>query len=227
MKKLSTGLAGLLAIAAMNASAAVYTTSGELTGYSVDAAVPTTVVWDPDPLSFTGNWDIDLDTGVFSGDMYFGDYVTTATTSLGGAAVSAFGINQHVSGVGTWDAGSNTFSFVVPTAGSNEGGASIGTESAPSTCVPSGTFGGTACDGALGTSPDWEGLSISLVFSEDLMGFTGTVQSVSVSGEGIAANTTVQDYGIVGEVPLPAAAWLFGSGLLGLAGMARRRRQQA
>jgi hypothetical protein len=32
---------------------------------------------------------------------------------------------------------------------------------------------------------------------------------------------------IVGAVPAPAAAWLFGSGLLGLAGMARRKQQGA
>ncbi len=34
-----------------------------------------------------------------------------------------------------------------------------------------------------------------------------------------ATNTTVS------AVPVPAAAWLFGSGLLGLVGVARRRRQ--
>ena len=39
------------------------------------------------------------------------------------------------------------------------------------------------------------------------------------------AGTVVQvDVSIVQAVPVPAAVWLFGSGLLGLAGIARRRR---
>ncbi|HHJ16538.1 MAG TPA: VPLPA-CTERM sorting domain-containing protein, partial [Gammaproteobacteria bacterium] len=32
--------------------------------------------------------------------------------------------------------------------------------------------------------------------------------------------------GTVGAVPVPAAAWLFGSGVVGLAGVARRRRNK-
>lgn len=63
-------------------------------------------------------------------------------------------------------------------------------------------------------------LSISLGASAN---FTGTYTS--------AAGATPVNYAIsavvptaVSEVPVPAAAWLFGSGLLGLAGTARRRR---
>ena len=38
------------------------------------------------------------------------------------------------------------------------------------------------------------------------------------------ANATYADFTLVSQVPVPAAVWLFGSGLLGLVGMARRKR---
>ena len=38
--------------------------------------------------------------------------------------------------------------------------------------------------------------------------------------------TTLDDFPISGSIPVPAAAWLMGSGLLGLVGVARRRRLQ-
>ena len=51
-------------------------------------------------------------------------------------------------------------------------------------------------------------------------GATGTVVG-STTSNGITALST---YNIaVAEVPVPAAAWLFGSALLGLTGIARRR----
>lgn len=48
------------------------------------------------------------------------------------------------------------------------------------------------------------------------------------AGTGITNPTYVDaTITVVNEVPLPAAAWLFGSGLLGLVGIARRRSAQA
>ncbi|MEN8106895.1 MAG: VPLPA-CTERM sorting domain-containing protein, partial [Pseudomonadota bacterium] len=37
------------------------------------------------------------------------------------------------------------------------------------------------------------------------------------------ATTTVSDFSAPGIIPIPAAVWLFGSGLIGLVGMARRK----
>ncbi len=49
---------------------------------------------------------------------------------------------------------------------------------------------------------------------------------VSFFGEA-GASTSYGMYGIeISQVPLPAAAWLFGSGLIGLAAVARRKTQQ-
>jgi hypothetical protein len=64
------------------------------------------------------------------------------------------------------------------------------------------------------------------------------IKSVSISGSGITGIDELQQVrvdpatlpgggggGQGNEVPIPAAAWLFGSGLLGLAGVSRKRRQ--
>jgi hypothetical protein len=44
---------------------------------------------------------------------------------------------------------------------------------------------------------------------------------------GTGANVIEVDVQVVPAVPVPAAAWLFGSGLLGLVGVARRKKTQA
>lgn len=48
-----------------------------------------------------------------------------------------------------------------------------------------------------------------------------------IAGRTIAGNATVSLNGTATLVPVPAALWLLGSGLLGLAGVARRRRALA
>ena len=58
--------------------------------------------------------------------------------------------------------------------------------------------------------------------------FTGNQLSINV--EGLSFNTStfarinLDSVGGPGEVPLPAAVWLFGSGLIGLIGFARRKK---
>jgi hypothetical protein len=54
--------------------------------------------------------------------------------------------------------------------------------------------------------------------------FTASWSALVVGGpfNGVTGNWTIT--GVVSAVPVPAAAWLFGSGLLGLVGVARRRR---
>jgi hypothetical protein len=54
-------------------------------------------------------------------------------------------------------------------------------------------------------------------------GGTGKVQSYILGTATLGANGTLQITGNQASVPLPAAVWLFGSGLLGLFGVARRR----
>ena len=45
------------------------------------------------------------------------------------------------------------------------------------------------------------------------------------SGINIGSNTTVGGYYLISAVPVPAALWLFSSGLLGLIGVSRHRKQ--
>jgi hypothetical protein len=72
----------------------------------------------------------------------------------------------------------------------------------------------------------WDAATLTVHLGSDLATILDvtlvTQEKGSVAGStgGIASNT----YTITPAVPVPAAAWLFGSGLLGLAGTARRRR---
>jgi hypothetical protein len=69
---------------------------------------------------------------------------------------------------------------------------------------------------------------LTLTFSPDFNSFTGTAVGADVGGPITLGNTgnTWYSYSFSGTaaVPVPAAAWLFGSSLLGLAGAMRRRR---
>lgn len=60
-------------------------------------------------------------------------------------------------------------------------------------------------------------------FSQYSVGGAPLVTSFSVAARGSVTSFRISDI-TVNTVPVPAAAWLMGSGLLGLAGVARRRR---
>lgn len=219
-------LASAVLAGQVHAASVVYNTEGQITNTNIDASGTNNIVYDPTPLTFSGQWEIDFDTGEFAGNMFFGDYSaeTTSTVFLIGTLVSTtsfFGVGQNIGGVGDWDEGSLTFSFHIPTGAANSGIASDSYRSADPTCTGSST----SCNAALAANPDWSGLTVSLVFDDSsLSSFSGSVIGVSRSGSGLTANTTTITHSIVGaEIPLPAAAWLFGTGLIGLAGVARRR----
>ncbi len=80
--------------------------------------------------------------------------------------------------------------------------------------IASGTFPG----GAAGGGP------VNVSFMADLTSNTTytvyTLFSFGINGTGVTANATTS----VSAIPLPAAAWLFSTGLIGLAGMARRKK---
>jgi hypothetical protein len=215
------------------------------------AAGSTTKVWYVNTASGTGsnktapaiqlnvasNWAFDfsnLAAVTFTGDIVYGTYATQ--TSVTGLATvdGRYTINNALQsfnsslGTTTWNAGTNTLTFTKAASGTN-GGASVGTNSG-GTCVNGATSAlSTVCGNATAATPSWEGLTFSFVFSADKSTFAGALTGTDKSGSGLTANTTTINWQVSGAVPaptvpVPAAAWLFGSGLLGLAGTARRRR---
>lgn len=237
MKKTNMLAAAVITAAMASQASAIgvgtFDASGVKTGQNVQSSGTVTLVHTPVDHPFSGQWNfVDNGNGTadFSGNLYFGDFDTYTKVSvafLGSmtGTVKAYGAEHTIGGTGTWD-GTN-FSFTVPTGGPNSGAASSYTSSAPSTCTGSGSIAGnTVCGTAGNTTPEYEGLVLSLVFSGDLSSFTGTLRTIEKSGSGLTANTTTFDYAVngVAAVPVPAAAWLFGSGLIGLSAVARRRR---
>ena len=73
------------------------------------------------------------------------------------------------------------------------------------------------CDGA-GTCSDSSNYTIDGAYHVGGAGFTSVAYTVHLEGH-VGSGTSV--------IPVPAAAWLFGSGLLGLVGVARRRKNKA
>lgn len=73
--------------------------------------------------------------------------------------------------------------------------------------------------------PNWERLYLTLTFAENMVDFTGQVTTVDIGGAvtGGQSGNQWQQLSFSGQVPVPAAAWLFGSALVGLAGVARRK----
>ncbi len=247
MKKLTAIAAVFAASAALSgqayaigASAGVFNVQGNSTGASVSASGTVNLTYIPlhdEDFDFSGQWSfVDQGGGAvdFNGNMAFEDYQTFTTVSVTffgsmNGTVTVLGSEQtigtDVSGPqGSWDPDTLTFTFHVPNAGGNTSGASNYTE-VESSCTGSGSvLGNTVCGTRGNTTPEWEGLTISLVFASDLKSFTGTITAVEASGSGLTANVTTLTYSVSGtEIPIPAAAWLFGTGLVGLAGVARRR----
>lgn len=97
-----------------------------------------------------------------------------------------------------------------------------------------GTFSGSFTATGIGASfvtlasAPWDLATLNVHVASDL----ATILSITLvtserTAQGIATTTYTLSQSAAPEVPLPAAAWLFGSGLLGLAGAARRRRNAA
>jgi len=220
----STGTAGSINVSATAATSVFYTSP---TNGSANTNYPAITP------AISGAWDFDftdLNNVAFSGNVYQGDYETqtnvTGFITIDGHQSFA-NSNQALAGVGSYNEGSNTFSFAIPTGGANSSGGSDNTRDSASCQNGSTSFFGNVCGTWNGTTGDWEGLVISLVFSEDRTTFSGFVQGIERSGSGLTANTTTLDFAVngVSEVPVPAAVWLFGSAMMSLAGVARRRKR--
>jgi hypothetical protein len=185
-------------------------------------------------LTVASNWTFDFTNPAavsFTGTVVYGDYKTqTQVPSIGIDGRQTFtNVVQTVSGVGSYNEATNTFTFTKALDARNAGGASVQTQTS-STCANGKTsILGKVCDSFATASKAWEGLQLTFVFSEDRLNFAGALKATDTSGASLSINTTTINWQISGstpapEVPVPAAAWLFGSALLGLAGTARRRK---
>lgn len=223
----------------------VYTTSATSNGISVSAGATTNVYYVNNSLSsasntsspaytlvVNGNWCIDTSSGAFEGNINYGSYKTQ--TNVTGFPVidgrQTFGsVNQHFVGIGTWNnLPQPTLSFYYLNSSVNGGGASTQSESSSSCLNGKTSFFGKVCSAFSTATKDWEGLEFFFEFNDSTKySFNGWLKGTDTSGSGLASNVTEIDWNIIGvdppAIPVPASAWLFGSGLIGLAGAARRR----
>lgn len=233
----------------------VYTTTATSNGISVAASATTKVYYvdnalgtasnktnptppppNPYTLVVSGDWCIDTTTGAFTGNIAYGDYKTQTNVSFPAidGRQTFVGVNQAFSGTATWGtngSGDPTLSYSYLNTTVNGGGGSVQTQTS-SSCANGATSAlGKVCTSFSAASKNWEGLSFLFTFDSIKYAFTGTLTGTDTSGSGLSANTTTINWNIAGQdppaVPVPAAAWLFGSALIGLAGASRRRSRTA
>lgn len=156
------------------------------------------VIYTPTAPSFGGALEIDAAGVLSAGSFQFEPYSDYAS---GGTYVVPAETLAYGSSTGSWNGNVLTFSGIA-TVDHMPGGSCTGT------CFP-------APDGATGT------LSLVLTFS-DAGHFTGIGNTFYTSSYG-GYGTTLTFSGTA--VPVPAAAWLFGSALFGLAGSKLRGRK--
>lgn len=222
----------------------VYTTTANSNGISVAASSSTNVYYVANslgtasnktdaatPLAVTGDWCIDQTTGAFTGNILYGNYKTQTVVSFPAidGRQTFSNVNQAFSGTGTWSTvgGNPTLTYNYLNTTVNGGGGSVQTESS-SSCANGATSAlGKVCTSFSAASKSWEGLKFTFTFDSIKYAFTGTLTGTDTSGSGLTRNTTTINWNIAGQdppaVPVPAAAWFFGSSLIGLAGAARRR----
>jgi hypothetical protein len=206
IKTLNAVLAASLLTGATLAQAASYEITGTLDSFSTNPAI-ISAIFNPTAPAFTGTWD-----------------VTTSALS-GGASFSAYAVEWSVFGSPT---GTTTYTSDNYSLASTTSTYDAGTRTLTVTGTVSNTSASYTCSGAAffcgDTLPAYD-LSLTLTFTDDtLKAFSGSLAATNDDGEGSQYSYAWSFNGQTPEVPVPAAFWLFGSGLAGLAGFARSRK---
>ena len=213
----------LLAVSVLTAAGAASAAVLPLQATLVSQTPPTGTQSISGDNTFYGEIDVDMTTGLLTGLSITSNGSYVSTSSLGPALTFAAGstwsavTNGGVAVTSLDPAGSGwvaTYTWGELTQDSNEAGTFSG--AAP-------TFNGHSfCTIAQAGSPGWD----HAVLTVNLDAMLQVVDATLVTTEVGAFGNAVTNYS-VSAVPLPAAAWLFGSGLIGLAGVVRRRRAAA
>lgn len=202
-----------------SAQAATYAISGALTGIDVDTGPWPFDNYDvsltPSSASFSGVWDIDPNAGTLSGNTDFAPYQVSIYIKTGDYEGTMLMDRPHDTGT---IAGGIAFSYdpitrqLTFTNALSSGGGS-------SSCTATGSLSCPPDDAAL----PLQSVLLQLTFADDsLRSFSGTQTITRLYDSGIVETSYSVFSGTA--VPVPAAAWLFGSGVLGLAGLTRRRK---
>ena len=153
--------------------------------------------------------------------------VYSSSTIIDGPALTLTGGGSGT-GTGTFGATSLTISSVTTTATNLVAPATITATTTYNGTIASGIFTadgtGTATASCTGDAQVCEGITSGPIIGGDLFSVAtagGSWTTTSTQYNGLILVTAVNT---LSEVPLPAAAWLFGSALLGLAGVSRRRK---
>lgn len=219
--KLLSALALTAALAP--AYAATYNVDAAITGYQYQDVpgnpfpVTITSIYTPTQPTAGGLWSLDTANPSVQGDLDYAPFNTHTSILVPVFDVSGWvnfyyphSQSEVVGSAGSYDAATRTLSLT---------GVLFNDIGEWGVCTASPGF---SCPEPGSTETRGSGsIDITLIFSADLRSFTGTGIHTFAHGDGSADLTSWSFNGA--EVPVPAAAWLFGSGLLGLAGLARRR----
>ena len=156
------------------------------------------------------------------------DFASTTTIDGPALTVSGGGVGT---GSGSFGAASLTINSVVTTQTNLTGAATLTTTSVYNGTIVGSTFTAdgtgssvTACTGdaqVCGSAAGTATFTAGDLFSVDTV-TGGSWTSTGTQYNGIISTVTVST--LSAAVPVPAAAWLFGSALIGLAGVGRKRK---
>lgn len=231
-------LKSLIAVSILAAAGAASATVQPFTATIVAQTAPFGVQTTTSGNAFTGSLNVDNDT---SSPTYGNLLGLTISNTNAWVTHNSFSSGTDV----TWAAGDSWTATIpsgglVPAFGPNPDGVtynavfdwgSVATNNSNAASNFTGTVTATGIGASFvnaGTAP-WDAATLDVHLDSDLATILGITLITREKGSqaGTTGGISTNTYTIVPDapaVPLPAAAWLFGSGLLGLAGTARRRR---
>lgn len=189
--------------------------TGSLDSIDVEAAVATTVrVFPagtdvdeakesearpyPVEMAWQFSWNTDAPNAVdFKVDLDIGDYFTvTDAGSMGGVSIQTFyGTVHHIGGNAQWDASTRTLSYEVPLKKRSDSRGSAVSQTGDPTCDGAKI----ACNAFLNTTPELEGVTITLTFDEPLDSFNGSMSATQYEGAMFTKNQTDMNMSAQGQ----------------------------